>query len=229
MARSSVAPTRPPQGLLIRRSAPPSPNGKRDSPPRAARPHAARPRRSAIHILMSVWRVTPRRRASRSSASTTQPGKSTLTRRTSRPGRRDLDQSTNSAMSSPSSNLASNALALIYFIPFNLILARATNRNDPDALAAPRENRRPDSASDPADRQEPRLRAHPSRREQAVRIVPQLLRLAKIDSVPPGLAVGGPAPHCLPTLYITFVILYWNDYSVLDYIWNICYKTVRPR
>ena len=37
---------------------------------------------------MIDWRVTPRRFASRSSASTTQDGKSTLTRRCSRPGRR---------------------------------------------------------------------------------------------------------------------------------------------
>ena len=49
------------QFVAWKRSAPPSPEGRRDSPPRAPRPHAARPRRSAIHILMSVWRVTPRR------------------------------------------------------------------------------------------------------------------------------------------------------------------------
>ncbi len=41
-------------------------------------------------------------------------------------GGRIVDQSTNSEMSSPASNLASNSLALIFFITFNLVIARAT-------------------------------------------------------------------------------------------------------
>jgi hypothetical protein len=43
---------------------------------------------SANHILIMDWRVTPRRRASRSRAATIQAGKSTLMRFVSSPGRR---------------------------------------------------------------------------------------------------------------------------------------------
>lgn len=52
-----------------------------------------RSRRSAIQTLMIDWRSTPRRRASRSSDSIIHAGKSTFTRRCSRPGGRAADMS----------------------------------------------------------------------------------------------------------------------------------------
>jgi hypothetical protein len=64
-----------------------TPESNCSRPDRGAPGHAARSSRSAIHSFTSAWRVTPRRRASRSSASTSQARKSTLPRLSARLGR----------------------------------------------------------------------------------------------------------------------------------------------
>ena len=71
-------PTSPLRGL--------PPLGGKAPQPQALRRDASSSRRSAIHVLMTAWRPMPMRRASRSSASTTQAGKSTFTRRVSNAG-----------------------------------------------------------------------------------------------------------------------------------------------
>src|SRR3989337_3028955 len=68
---------------------------------------------SAIQILMTDWRVTPRRLASRSSRSTIHDGLSTLTRCGSSPGLRALDRSRSAVTLSPCSNLRPKTLAFI--------------------------------------------------------------------------------------------------------------------
>lgn len=69
--------------------------------------------RSDNQTLMMDWRVTPMREACLSSSEIIQLGKSTLTRRGTRPGRVALSQSRNSPMSSPSSKRRSSSSAVI--------------------------------------------------------------------------------------------------------------------
>jgi hypothetical protein len=52
-------------------------------------------------------------------------------------------------MSSPASNLASNSLALLFFITFNLVLTRATNEDNSDAIPKTGEERRIDNPAAP--------------------------------------------------------------------------------
>ena len=109
------------------RSGRPSP--RNDESPRyrkmaRSRGHAAFPSRcssrSAIQTLMTDWRVTPRRLASRSSFSIIHEGKSTFTRRCSRPGRRAAGRSRAAITSSPASKRSSNSSVLILLINLHL-------------------------------------------------------------------------------------------------------------
>ena len=84
------------------------PAGRR---PRGRRAYEVSCSRSTIQSLMSDCRGTPRNLASRSRASTTQAGKSTLTRLASRLTRRACGQSTCPLTSSPASNARSNSSA----------------------------------------------------------------------------------------------------------------------
>ncbi len=63
--------------------------------------------------LMMDYRATPTRKACLSSSEIIQLGKSTLTRRGTRPGRVALSQSRNSPMSSPSSKRRSSSSTVI--------------------------------------------------------------------------------------------------------------------
>src|ERR1700749_194591 len=136
---------------------------------------------SASQSLISDWRVTPRLRASRSSCSTIQFGKSTLTRLASRPGRRAFFQSTRCRISSfPSSKILSNSLA---FITRYLRISRAPYRNDSDDIGAIGDHGDPVLFVDRAYHQKSGFVRRHHRQLKPVVVRPKGLRFFKIDPV----------------------------------------------
>src|SRR5580704_2492367 len=129
---------------------------------------------------MIDWRVTPSRRASRSSESTIQEGKSTLTRRCSRAGRWIAPRSRSPVMSTPSSNFWSNSSALIQR---HLFLARPAGRDDPDPLLPVGHHHRPVLALKLADHQPSCLVRRPSRNLHPHDVLPERLRPLEVDAV----------------------------------------------
>src|SRR5215471_528328 len=141
---------------------------------------AARSSRSAIQTLIMDWRVTPSRRASRSSDSIIHTGKSTLTRRCSNPGRRIAARSRSPVTSSPSSNFWSNSSALIQC---PLLLPCPAGRDDPYPLLPVGDHRRPVPVCDLADYQPPGLVSRAGGNLRPHGVVPERLNLGEVDAV----------------------------------------------
>ena len=129
---------------------------------------------------MRACRVTPRRSASRSSASTTQDGKSTLTRRGSSPGRRAL--STSKALEHALA-VVESPIKLRRGCKAGLFFPCAPDRDDADRCAAARPDCRPVFAIDDADRQEAKLIRTKTQRRQFCRRRPKAC-CASTKSIP---------------------------------------------
>src|SRR6202046_1639780 len=185
-------------GLLVRAAARyrpgrPARAGNRRPVPRQERPcgggirsgssqAAVMPRssRSAIQTLMMDWRVTPSRRASRSSDSIIHDGKSTLTRRCSSPGRRIAARSRSPVTSSPSSNFWSNSSALIecYLLP-----PGTAGRDDPYLLFTVGHQHRPVLPPDLADHTPSVLAGCPGGDLHPHDVLPERLCCGEVDPV----------------------------------------------
>src|SRR5690606_18643078 len=126
-------------------------------------------------------RVTPMRAASRSSASTTQAGKSTFMRFWSWLTRRAVDRSSSSATSfRPTSNLRSKSLA---FIKLYLCSAGPPDRDKADAPSPVRYNGRPMPVSDPPYKQISLFILCPGPNLQQIRVTPERLGSLEVDPV----------------------------------------------
>src|ERR1700722_7048733 len=129
---------------------------------------------------MMDWRVTPSRRASRSSDSIIHDGKSTLTRRCSSAGRRIAARSRSPVTSSPSSNFRSNSSALIQC---HLLLPGTARRDDPDPLLTVGHHHRPVLTVDLADHQPSWLICCPCRDLYTHEVLPDRFDTVEVNTV----------------------------------------------